>query len=266
MNKYFYILAILFLFTSSHSFSQMLQVGEELIYDVSFLTVKLGTIRIVTLPDTIYQGEKVYQSKVFIQSNPGIPFYSIRAIFTSLMDTTFTEGRFFEASTQENNNEWGYQKITFQRPIQKSNAPKDSRVVRVEKWFNNEKINDTTIYSDKKVIDGSTLFFLARRLVDRKLNVRIPTIMDLTVGDTRLNFTGKIERTRIKAVSYPIKTYHFEGSAEWVALYGLGGKFQGWFSADEARVPISARMSVYLGSVNIELKSWKRDGWIPPRF
>lgn len=242
----------------------MLQVGEELIYDVSFLTVKLGTIRIVTLPDTIFQDEKVHQSKVFIQSNQGIPFYSLRAIFSSFMSPCLREGKYFEASMQENNDEWGYQKITFQKPEQK-NTSKDSRVVRVEKWFNKEKINDTTIYSAEKVIDGSTLFFLARRLVDRKLNVRIPTIMDLTVGDTKLHFTGKIDKIKIKAVNYPIKVYHFEGKAEWVALYGLGDKFQGWFSADEARVPIFAKMNVYLGSVNIELKSWKRTGWIPPR-
>jgi len=116
------------------------------------------------------------------------------------------------------------------------------------------------------VIDGSTLFFLARRLADRKLNIKIPTIMDLTVGNTRLNFTGKTDKIKIKAVNYPIKVFHFDGNAEWVALYGLGDKFQGWFSADEARVPIFAKMNVYLGSVNIELTNWKREGWTPPKF
>jgi len=148
MRKYFLCL-IIFLIASLQIFSQMIQVGEELTYEVSYLKIKLGTVRIVTLPDTVFQGEKVYHSKVFIRSNPGIPFYSLRAIFNSFMDTTLTEGKFFEANTQENNNEWGYQKITFQKSEQKNKTSNDSRTVRVEKWFNNEKINDTIIFSEQ---------------------------------------------------------------------------------------------------------------------
>ena len=264
MKKYVFV--ILFFLVSFQSFAKMFQVGEELEYEVSFLAVKLGTIKIVSLPDTIHQGEKVKHSQVFIQSNPGIPFYSLRAIFNSFMDMNLREGKYFEANMQENNDEWGFQRIAFRNNEQKNDSQKNYRIVRVEKWYNKEKINDTTIYSTERVIDGSTLFFLARQLVDRKLNVRMPTIMDLTVGDTKLFFTGKIDKKKIKAVNYPIKVYHFEGSADWVALYGLGGKFQGWFSCDDARVPIYATMRVYLGNVNIELKSWKRAGWTPPRF
>ena len=55
------------------------------------------------------------------------------------------------------------------------------------------------------------------------------------------------------------------GQARWTGLYGLSGNFEGWFSNDEARVPIKAKMSVYIGSVVIELKSWKRPDWKPPK-
>jgi len=271
MKKYFRICVIFLLFASFQAISQqiqteesLIQVGEELIYDVSFLTVQLGTIKIVTLPDTSYQGRKVAHSKVFIQSNPGIPFYSLKAVFNSLMDTTLTEGKYFDANTKENSDDWGFQKIIF---TQKSGSQTENgSIVRVEKWYNKEKINDTTICSKEKVIDGSTLFFLSRKLIDRKMNLRIPTIMDLSIGDTKFYFTGKIEKIKIAAVDYPVKVYYFDGKAEWVALYGLGDKFQGWFSCDAARVPIYAKMNVYLGSINIELRSWKRRGWFPPKF
>jgi hypothetical protein len=63
-----------------------------------------------------------------------------------------------------------------------------------------------------------------------------------------------------------VKTYYLSGSADWKALYGLGGKFEGWFSADEARVPIFAKMNVYIGNIEIELKSWKRNNWFPPKY
>ena len=45
----------------------------------------------------------------------------------------------------------------------------------------------------------------------------------------------------------------------------LKGSFEGWFSDDEARIPIVSKMNVYVGNVVIELVKWKRPGWVPPR-
>ena len=115
------------------------------------------------------------------------------------------------------------------------------------------------------ILDGATLFFFARQNVNMNKKVKVPTIMDLSVGNTFLNFTGKTEKVKIKAVDYPISTYYLNGKAEWVGVYGLGDKFEGWFSADDARIPIKAKMNVYIGSILLELKKWKRGNWQPPR-
>jgi hypothetical protein len=66
-------------------------------------------------------------------------------------------------------------------------------------------------------------------------------------------------------VNYPIMTTHFDGTANWTGVYGLTGSFEGWFSDDAARVPIKAKMKVYIGSVTLELQSWKRGNWQPPK-
>jgi hypothetical protein len=52
---------------------------------------------------------------------------------------------------------------------------------------------------------------------------------------------------------------------EFSGIYGLTGPFEGWFSNDDARVPIRANMEVMLGSVKVELIGWNRGGWNPPR-
>ncbi|MBK9333544.1 MAG: hypothetical protein IPM96_14365 [Ignavibacteria bacterium] len=44
-------------------------------------------------------------------------------------------------------------------------------------------------------------------------------------------------------------------------LFGLSGEFAGWFSDDEARVPLKSQMNVIIGSVTLELNSYKRSGW-----
>jgi hypothetical protein len=66
-------------------------------------------------------------------------------------------------------------------------------------------------------------------------------------------------------VEYPVDVVKFEGVAEFKGIFGLTGEFTGWFSNDDARVPIKANMEVIIGSVTIELMQWKRAGWLPPR-
>ena len=80
-----------------------------------------------------------------------------------------------------------------------------------------------------------------------------------------INFDGKQEIVEIDAVKYPVRTKYLNGSADWTGAYGLSGKFEGWFSDDDAKIPIRAKMKVYVGSVNIELVSWKRTNWTPPK-
>lgn len=41
----------------------------------------------------------------------------------------------------------------------------------------------------------------------------------------------------------------------------LNGDFEGWFSTDNRRVPLAARMKVFVGSVYIELEKWVK--WTP---
>ena len=55
------------------------------------------------------------------------------------------------------------------------------------------------------------------------------------------------------------------GTADFTGIYGMSGDFEGWFSNDEARIPILAKMKVIIGSVTIELTRWTRTGWSPPR-
>ena len=93
----------------------------------------------------------------------------------------------------------------------------------------------------------------------------IPTLINEQKVTTRINFSGKREPVEVDAIDYPIDAVKFEGTADFVGIFGLTGDFEGWFSNDEARVPIMAKMKVILGSVTIELMQWKRAGWTPPR-
>jgi hypothetical protein len=63
-----------------------------------------------------------------------------------------------------------------------------------------------------------------------------------------------------------VDVVHFEGRADFEGIFGMTGDFEGWFSNDEARVPILAKMKVIIGNIRIELTKWNREGWKPPKF
>lgn len=243
-----------FFLIQQESTAQMISPGEELMYEVSFLGIKLGSIRIITEPDEVLNNMTVHKTKAYIDSYSGIPFVDLHVIFQSWIDQSVSFSHKFIGNTKEKG-VWLYDQILFDYK---------SKAVRIEKWKKDDKYFSTTIPSTKKWCDGLSLYFFARQYLKSKKYVRIPTIIDRDTASTTINFLGKRESVEIDAIKYPVKTVYFNGSVEWTGVYGMTGRFEGWFSDDAACIPIKAKMKVYVGSVNIQLLSWKRSGWIPP--
>lgn len=234
----------------------LIQPGEELTYRVSYLGITLGTIKTVIEPYTTYEGKKSTKVKVYINSHPSIPFVSLHSIYESWMDENMMYSMKFNANTQNDAGTWDFDQYVFDY---------DAGKLVMEKYKGKEKTATKNFDIKKKYNDGSSLLFAARRLLYAKKSLRIPTtIMDDTVS-TVINFSGKQEAAEIDAVNYPVKCVYFSGEANWTGIYGISGTFEGWFSDDEARVPIKAKMKVYVGNALIELMQWKRANWQPPK-
>lgn len=230
--------------------------GEEMLYRVSYLNITLGTIRTVTEGYTTRNGERVAKVKVFIKSSPSIPFVSLNSIYESWMDTSITFSRHFTANTEVDDGKWEFDQYVLDY---------NARSLMMEKFRDKQKVGSKSFTIAKKYNDGSSILYAARSLVSAKKTFRLPTlIMDDTVN-TVVNCRGTKGSVEIDAVKYPVKTLYLDGVANWTGIYGLSGNFEGWFSDDAARVPIKAKMKVYVGSVSIELQSWKRGSWQPPR-
>ena len=87
--------------------------GEELVYEVSYLSFTLGTIKTVTEPFTMLNGRKVAKVKLWIDSNPNIPFVSLHSIYESWMDTNATYSHKFQSRTLGDNGKDAYERYTF---------------------------------------------------------------------------------------------------------------------------------------------------------
>ena len=254
-------IAFLFMFIlSAQSQSQtklnVFYPGEVIEYEVSFMGIKLGNITITSIEEVDFSGKKVYSAKAEMKSNPGIPFVSLNAVFESLMEKNLTHSHQFKGSTKQGDNDWTTEKFDMKYP---------QKHIVYELWKDSKLDKTKKIEFDKKVNDGCSLFFFARQFTDLGKTVKVPTLIGSALSYTNLNFHGKTGKIDISAVKYPIKTLFFDGRADWEGVYGLKGYFKGWFSDDDARVPIKAEMNVYVGSVDIELIRWERGNWQPPK-
>ncbi len=260
-KTYSAVLFIIFLFVFSQelntkSNTEFIQVGEELVYEVSFFGVKLGTIKMVMVKKDELNGKPVIYGQAFIKSYDGIPFVDLNVVYNSWMHPKINYSYKFVSNLEESDG-WYYEKVKFDYVDKK---------ITIEGYKKQKRIKNITIKTKRKWFDGFSLFHVARKLLYIKKNVSIPTLMGDDTVFTTINFLGKKEKVEIDAADYPVRTVYFKGNANWTGVYGLTGEFEGWFSDDYARVPIKAKMKVYVGSVDIELIKWKRkDGWKPPK-
>jgi len=262
MIKKLIIIAVISLFfiletqaTLSKPNTDFIQVGEELTYGVSFFGMNLGTIKMVVVGYDTVNGYETLVAKAYMNSYGGIPFVDLHVVFKSWMSQYMSYSYKFEANTKVDNG-WNYEKIIFDY---------DNKKITLKGYHKKKQVKNVTIHTFRKWSDGLSLFYVARKLLYIKKNVSIPTLMDVDTVFTTINFAGKKEKVEIDAVPYPVRTVYFKGNANWTGIYGMTGEFEGWFSEDKARIPIKAKMEVYVGNVDIELIKWKRKGWKPPK-
>ena len=235
--------------------------GEELLYEVSWWIVKLGTIRLRVVDTVAAAAGPGAAVRADIDSYETLPFASLHSVSETVMD-----GECYSLSslalTQEGN-EW--RSVRYERApglrrlfVERGTVPgRDKREVAVG--------SVDTLEIDGRFQDGLSIFYFARAHLLDPGGMTVPTIVEGKPGRTVFRYPGERTSEEIDAVDYPVDVIGFEGVAEFRGIYGLNGDFQGWFSNDAARVPIRATMGLMIGPVKIELISWKRDGWNPPR-
>ena len=232
--------------------SRVLEEGEDLIYNVRYGFIDLGQVRIRTLARNRSDG--TYYSKALIQSYD-IPLVDLYATFESWIDSTVFSHRFV-GRTRDGKN-WDFSRYSFDYDLHR---------VLVEKGRNDSLIDKRdTLSIASHYHDGLSLFYYARDQLLSGKKINIPTLIKEEKVNTFIDFKKERTSVEVDAIDHPVDVIRFEGLAEFVGIFGLTGEFEGWFSNDEARVPIMAKMKVILGSVTIELMKWNRQGWNPPR-
>jgi hypothetical protein len=236
----------------------IMTIGEELVYEVRWAFVKLGKIRVVVLPSS--SSHAAYSAIAYTDSYD-LPFVDFHAVSTAEMDSTlFSKG----ASHYENKDGNGFKQIYRFDPSTRNHVTETAIVKDVQASPLKPPTFDTLRLSYDRFHDGTSILYYTRAHVRDQLGIRVPTLVRGKAGYTNLYFPVEQTTEEIDAVPHPISVLEFDGLAEFEGIFGLTGEFTGWFSDDEAAIPIKAKMKVILGSITLELKEWKRAGWSPP--
>jgi hypothetical protein len=236
--------------------------GEDLVYEVSWLKIKLGQVRLKTSPSTYLNGKIVHHAVAYIDSYEGLPLVDLHAIDHSDMDSLYYSLGYH--ATENKGDLWHFESTDYSL---------EHKMIVIETVLQKERKlspaspvhRDTIDLNDTLVEDGLSILYFARNNAHRHATMVVPTLVYGKLGKTRFLFSNEKRLEEIEAVKdKKIRVVQFNGKAEFEGIFGLTGDFEGWISDDDARVPIKAELKVLLGSVKIELIEWKRDGWSPP--
>jgi hypothetical protein len=234
-----------------------LEVGEELTYEVSYTFIKFGEIKIIVKGKKVIDGQNYYNTVAYIDSYSGIPFVNLHMIYESTMNPKYYS-TFFRGIVKKEE----YTTFTeYYADYSKSKIRiKKGKVKPYQLW------TDSTTNESQEYQDGLSILYFARMFSGSNKSINLRCFVNEKKSFTYMTAYKEVTGVSIDAVNYDISCVRIDGNMNFVSIFGLTGYFEGWFSNDDAAVPIVANLKVIIGNVRVELKSWKRPGWIPPKF
>lgn len=259
--SFFVLTFILSLITiEAYSQEKILEVGEELKYEVSYGFIKLGEIKFI-LTSSRKEGKRViYNAKFEIKSYPEVPFVKINEILETEMefeDQGLFSDKFYETRFKDK---------SISRADYKFNYASNYVKVIKETDGNVEKNVKIPVKKNVKYKDEVSWHYNARLNSFTNKNYNVPVFINDEESSVRYSFNVNKTVINIEKFNYDIAVIKMEGIADYIGYFGFKGEFLILLSDDDYRVPIKAYFNSSLGNVTWELISYKKNKWKPPAF
>jgi len=219
--------------------------GEELIFKVRWSFVRLGTLKIQIADSSNVDGEDVFQIKLNIDSNPLLFFVNRHYVYSC----SFTKSFKVQELTYFDDEEGVRMKSVYSFDHKNKNV----HLTRTDTTGKTEEIVKDVSYKGE-LYDGVSLIYYARNTVNRMRIDTLQYIADDGYAKMIIDFKGEDKSLKIKAFKKKIPSARIEGFVYDKGIAGLSGKFKGWFSRDSRRLPLKAKLKVFIGSVIVELE------------
>ncbi len=278
MKQRYLILLLLLIISVNyniHPQEKVLQAGESLIYTVYFGFIKLGEVRVFLNSPYYESRRKIYSASAKLFSYEGIPFVGVKYFFDSKMrdDKTGVVSEEFRSSDFKDESAGGKMIVRTEYDFDYY-TNKDTNFIKIRKYKDtdpgNPEMDTTTAFEKgKEYQDGLSILYNARlnsfqKGSEGRKNIKV--FINEKESSLKYSFDQNRDVVSTGLVDYDMAGIRIAGVADFVGVVGLTGEFEGWFSDDDARVPLKARFNIIIGSVTLELKSYIRPGWVPPKY
>ncbi|HEY5533822.1 MAG TPA: DUF3108 domain-containing protein [Ignavibacteria bacterium] len=268
MKKLFIILICLVSFSNVIAVEKVLEVGEELTYKVYYHFIKLGEVNLKITDKDNESDYIVYSAIASIKTYEGVPFVSLNYKFLTKMyyknneiySLYFNSTEFKKKSAEAKYNSLTITDYYFEH---------DDNFIKLVKQTDMVLERDDTLKYEKlpKFQDGLSVFYNARVGSLKPKPYRVPIYMNEEESNVNYSFNMNEDVVSIESVDYDISTIKIQGIALFKkAIFGLTGDFTGWLSKDDDRIPLKAQFNVVIGKITMELSSYKKTGWKPPKY
>ena len=241
---------------SYYSKSTNTQLEEKFVYGVSWAFFHLGTITITI--ERVIPNPELRKITLDIKTAPFLPFIDIDEQHIVMMRVHDGMTMYYYAVVGSGDEKVETQCIYYEED--------NFSIYEARNFESGELISKDTLNYTEPYLIGTSLMYYTRLIADSGEVKILPTLLGGDFYKTILNFCGPVEYIEIDEFDEPIRTFKYEGSAEWdgKATAGLSGEFTGWLSDDSGSVVIRAELEIFLGSIDIELEEWHKPGWNPP--
>lgn len=259
------LLCVILIFCSSETFAQLpfpaikqapptakqiIEADEYLKFEIKYSFFKLAWLELEAVRDTVIEGDTLSYLRSIVRTNSRVPFMD--------EDIDYYNSLFY---VNEDN-----KPVTYS--YWKDNV--DAGRYREYDYFFDRKLNQVrfdengvrdTLDLVEPATSGLIIFLWSRMFAGTEtpydMNVYVSKKQGKILAE---NFSRKEKRKVIAFDDQELDTYYSKGQAEVNGPFGFSGDFEAWFLADDLRIPVEARVKVFLGKVKVRLIEYRRGG------
>ncbi len=234
----------------SPTMAELFSVKETFKYEVKYGFLKLGHVEVMLLSDSVHNGREMKHLFTEIRSNPRIPLVG-REIdqFNSLFFVNENGLPVTETYWKDNIDENEYDEIRY-------NFDRVNGIVT----YKEEDDTRDTLALEEPATAGHIIFYFSRLFAGSDSSSIMPVYVTKRAGKIFMDNPKDIEMRKYAPFDGKVKTYLSTGRTENIdGPFGFSGDFRAWFLADDLRVPLEARVKVFLGNAIVRLIEYKRE-------
>ncbi len=229
----------------------ILRAGEWFRYEVRYGFFTLGWVEVSILPDTVYNDRVHHHLFTRMISNDRLPLIGyerdeFHTLFYVNEEGLPVSSLFWKDNVDEE--EWDEIVYRFDREAE-------------HVFFKEEDETTGELSLVEPATAGHIVFVYSRLFAGGGANTELPVYVSKKLGFLDFDHSSATEMRAYEAFEEPIATYKTNGrTVDIVGPFGFSGRFVAFFGQDDLRIPLEARVKMFLGNAVVKLIEYREGG------